>query len=569
MSDFIQSFNIGANNISMTARYIKFISAGSLFFSFLVLIVSVTIFQNIFDLHLNIYDHSFGKNISKLIMIFLISFAIGLILSTYAAYRFANFYKTKISDEHIKGSKLISEEELQTWQRKNSIQGYDISQKIKLNKNDLTRMVGIFGSTGAGKSILLRKLFRQIYTQSAEAKVIFYDPKPEFFTEFYNPDTDFIIALEDKRSVHINLLALIKNTRDLSKIVASIIPAALKAEDEGWIVMSRSILTGILIYCLKNEIQTMKELRAICMLPFHKLLTLLLEVEGTEAAIQFLDIDEKQQTIYQGVFSSKIAFIADYPCLNCPPLKNGYIDFNSFFRSSGRKTVWILGDDSDEKERLKRTVSVVIELAANAVFSLGEDPNRELFFFIDEFSELKKMDMLQKLIVKGRSFGCAIFLLMQNPFQLQKVYGKEDAETILSCLNTNMIFKSNGDQTLEILSNLIGKEKVKEINSNQSYGITVMRDGTSHNESRKVENAVLGSEIKKLTQGEIFFGDIEGNWTKIQVAYDKKIDAPKERFTPHIYCENLIIAPEKTTKKQLNEPIQEIQTTPIKGDIWS
>ena len=113
------------------------------------------------------------------------------------------------------------------------------------------------------------------------------------------------------------------------------------------------------------------------------------------------------------------------------------------------------------------------------------------------------------------------------------------------------------------------KEKVKEINSNQSYGITVMRDGTSHNESRKVENAVLGSEIKKLTQGEIFFGDIEGNWTKIQVAYDKKIDAPKERFTPHIYCENLIIAPEKTTKKQLNEPIQEIQTTPIKGDIWS
>lgn len=566
MSSFIQSFNIGANNVSMTAKYFKFIVAGAILFSALTILLSTTLFQEFFDLKMEPQVTSILEDLSTLINIFLMSFGVGVALTTLIAYRFASVYKKKIEDEHIKGSSVLSENAFADYQSQNSIQGYEISPKVKLNKDDLTRMIGIFGSTGAGKSVLLRKLFKQITQDNQDAKVVFYDPKPEFFTEFYEPNRDLILSLEDKRSIHINLLKLIKSTRDLNRIVASIIPSATKAEEEGWVVMSRSILSGIFIYCIKKDIQTMQELRSLCILPFNKLLEKLSEVEGTEVAIQFLDIDEKQQTIYQGVFSSKISFIADYPCLDCPPTKNGHIDFEEFFTSKERRTLWILGDDSDEKERLKRTVSVAIELASNALFALGEDQERKVFFFIDEFSELKKMDSLQKLIVKGRSFGCSIFLLMQNPFQLQKTYGREDAETILSCLNTNIIFKSNGDKTLEILSNMIGKSKVKEVNSNQSYGLSLMRDGASHNESRKIENAVLGSEIQKLKRGEIYFGDIEGNWVKTEVAYNPLTDKPIEKFSAHEYCENLILLEQK---EQEQEAIEKIQTKPNKGDIWS
>lgn len=566
MSTFIQSFNIGANSVSMTAKYFKFVIIGSLLFSVAILFLGVTLFQDFFGLKLKPEVTSILEDISVLINIFLLSFVVGVMISTLIAYKFASMYKQKIEDEHIKGSSVLSEDAFAKYQDDNNIQGYKISEKVKLNQDDLTRMIGVFGSTGAGKSVLLRKLFKQIYRDNQDAKIIFYDPKPEFFTEFYQPNNDLILSLEDKRSVHINLLKLIKSTRDLNRIVASIIPTAVKSEDEGWVVMSRSILSGIFIYCIKKNIHTMQELRSLCILPFNKLLEKLSEIEGTEAALQFLDIDEKQQTIYQGVFSSKISFIADYPCLDCPPAKNGHIDFELFFKSNGRKTLWILGDDSDEKERLKRTVSVVIELAANGVFALGEDQERKIFFFIDEFSELKKMDSLQKLIVKGRSFGCSIFFLMQNPFQLQKTYGREDAETILSCLNTNIIFKSNGDKTLEILSNMIGKGKVKEVNSNQSYGLSLMRDGASHNESRKIENAVLGSEIQKLRMGEVYFGDIGGNWVKTQVAYNPIIDKAVEKFSAHEYCENLILLEQKAEEQEL---VEEIQTKPTKGDIWS
>ncbi|PNV83678.1 MAG: hypothetical protein C0627_03835 [Sulfurimonas sp.] len=491
MSTFIQSFNVGANSVSMTAKYFKFIIIGSILFSIIIIFLSATLFQEFFDLKMEPQITSILEDLSTLINIFLMSFGVGVVLTTLIAYRFASVYKNKIEDEHIKGSSVLSENAFADYQSQNSIQGYAISKKVKLNQDDLTRMLGVYGSTGTGKSVLLRKLFKQIYGDNHDAKIIFYDTKPEFFTEFYQPNQDLILSLEDKRSVHINLLKLITSTRDLNRIVASIIPAAIKGEDEGWVVMSRSMLSGIFIYCIKQNIKTMQELRSLCILPFNKLLEKLSEIEGTEAALQFLDIDEKQQTIYQGVFSSKISFIADYPCLDCPPLENGHINFEEFFTSKGRRVLWILGDDNDEKERLKRTVSVVIELASNSVFALGENQARKIFFFIDEFSELKKMDSLQKLIVKGRSFGCSIFLLMQNPFQLQKTYGREDAETILSCLNTNIIFKSNGDKTLEILSNMIGKSKVKEVNSNQSYGLSLMRDGASHNESRKIENAVL------------------------------------------------------------------------------
>ena len=565
MSTFIQSFNIGANNVSMTAKYFKFIVMGAILFSAVIILLSTTLFQEFLGLKMEPQVTFILEDLSTLINIFLMSFGVGVALTTLIAYRFASVYKKKIENEHIKGSSVLPEDTFAKYQSNNNIQGYEISEKVKLNKNDLTRMIGIFGSTGAGKSVLLRKLFKQICDENKQAKIVFYDPKPEFFTEFYQ-SRDLILSLEDKRSIHINLLKIIKSTRDLNRIVASIIPSTTKAEDEGWVVMSRSILNGIFIYCIKKNIQTMQELRSLCILPFSRLLEKLSEVEGTEAAIQFLDIDEKQQTIYQGVFSSKISFIADYPCLDCPPLENGYIDFEEFFTSIGRRTLWILGDDSDEKERLKRTVSVAIELASNALFALGENQERKVFFFIDEFSELKKMDSLQKLIVKGRSFGCSIFLLMQNPFQLQKTYGREDAETILSCLNTNIIFKSNGDKTLEILSNMIGKSKVKEINSNQSYGLSLMRDGASHNESRKIENAVLGSEIQKLRMGEVYFGDIEGNWVKTQVTYNPLTDKPIEKFSAHEYCENLILSGQKV---QEQEVIEEIQTKPIKGDIWS
>ena len=564
MNNFMQSFNIGANSLAMTARYFKFILISTILFSILAMIISSTLLKDLFGLTLNMHSNNFGSDIAILLNIFNYSFVTGIVLSSIIAHLFAKKYQSKIQDEHLKGSSVLSEDALQKIQIKNQVEGYNISEKIKLNKQDTTRMVGIFGSTGAGKSVLLRKLFKQIYNENTQAKIIFYDPKPEFFTEFYNPKTDIILSLEDKRSAHINLLELIKNTRDLNRVVASIIPSALKSEEEGWIVMSRAILSGIFIYCLKNEIKTMKELRSLTLLPFTRLLNLLSSIEGTEQAIQFLDIDEKQQTINQSVFSSKIAFISEYPSLDCPPLKNGYINFDTFFKSNGRRAVWILGDDNDEKEKLKRTVSVVIELAANAVFLLGEDQNRELFFFVDEFSELKSMQALLTLIVKGRSFGCSIFLLMQNPFQLKKTYGEEDAETILSCLNTNFIFKSNGDKTLEILSNIIGKQKIKELNSNQSYGISVYRDGTSHNESRKIENAVLGSEIKKLELGEIFFGDINGDWAKIKVAYNHVTDKPISTYPAHQYCENLIIS-----KVEATNVTEKVQTrTEIKGKIW-
>ncbi|PNV83679.1 MAG: hypothetical protein C0627_03840 [Sulfurimonas sp.] len=64
----------------------------------------------------------------------------------------------------------------------------------------------------------------------------------------------------------------------------------------------------------------------------------------------------------------------------------------------------------------------------------------------------------------------------------------------------------------------------------------------------------------------MYFGDIEGNWVKTQVAFNPITDKAVEKFSAHEYCENLILLAQKTTEQEV---IEEIQTKSDKGDIWS
>lgn len=448
-----------------------------------------------------------------------------------------------------------------------------LTKKLNIKPEALFRMIGCFGTTGVGKSVLVRHLLKEIIENFDNFKITIYDPKAEFFQEFYDEMRDYVLSLRDNRTNGMGFLKYLHESEEYeSDVIDNLVSIIIKIHDgldeerKGWLMSCRKVLKAIFLYCYENDITSDAELRRMALLPFTELGELFQGVEGAEIATNFLCLDEaKQRTINQGIFSGSINFLVNYNLIG-EQLDNGDISFLDFYAREKSGIIWILGEESQEQEILKENVATAIEMCANTVYGIGQKPKSSNFFIVDEFSELNAMPKLQSLLTKGRSYNCSVIILMQSISQLKQNWGDNNAETILSLLNTLIIFKSTGDLNTETLSKIIGDQKISEWTAGSSNGMTMNRVGASSTQAKKFERAVIPHEITKLGMGEVYYRPLSGDWAKINMLYDPD-DQPVIRHEAHMYRKK-----KKTVKKPVERTIEDIPDSPkqtLQKELWS
>src|SRR5262249_31337622 len=120
---------------------------------------------------------------------------------------------------------------------------------------------------------------------------------------------------------------------------------------------------------------------------------------------------------------------------------------------------------------------------------------RRTWFFLDEVREARKLDLLGRILTKGRSKGVGVCLWLQDIQSMREVYGKEIADELLGQCNTKVILRINSPETAAWAVKLCGNREVLETRHGES---------TNRRHSLNIEESSGQSVSHAITQAPLF-----------------------------------------------------------------
>lgn len=155
-------------------------------------------------------------------------------------------------------------------------------------------------------------------------------------------------------------------------------------------------------------------------------------------------------------------------------------------------------DEKDTRHALAAVFVLCIYKALIKVASSREDLSlpRNVYFLLDEFGNMPKIDKFDKMITVGRSRKIWFHMVVQSYAQLNNVYGDTVADIVKSNCGLKMFIGSNDIATCEEFSKLCGNMSVSTTSVSSSTG-----DNTGEvNYSSQIQDRPLiyPSELMKL-----------------------------------------------------------------------
>jgi len=427
-----------------------------------------------------------------------------------------------LNDKHLRGSSILKEEELAKVQK--NIKGAIVGAVAKIDEAYETMHGIIIGSSGTGKSVFLKRLYLWQKKNRLNGKWIIHDVKGDWVASFYNPKSDFIFNFSDTRSINFNLFSIIKSVNDIKSVVATIIPRNPNEKEPIWTDSARDILEGCFYYCISNDKKTNQDMKQLMLLSHKDLAEKLSGVQGAEIAFGHLSSSPTQAGNFMSNFRSKATFFSTIPDIKF----EREINIEEWIEQQGQSTIFLYNNTKDKDLNASR-ISVFVDSTVKTLLSMGESKSRRVYFLLDEFGSLNKMDSIVDGLALLRSFGGSIWIGIQEVQRIYSIYGKDLTSTIVNNTATKVVLRSQEVETLEFSSKLIGKQEIEQTNMNSSIGTQANRDGVSYNKTIKENTTVLASEIAGLANNEFYFKNGDYNWTHIKTAF-----IPSRDFFPTI-----------------------------------
>jgi len=419
--------------------------------------------------------------------IIILSFAVYL-LWPVIVWVFRRRSQCKFRERTRRGASLVTEEELSRLLPPGSIPLSD-----GLNLPCEFENVGVFvaGATGVGKTQLLSRVISSPRVRSARA-VIFDAKESEFVAKFYNPETDLIFNPFDARSLHWNVFDVIQSDPDFDAVAASIIPQG-HSQHEFFTTAARDVIAGILRYChLRQRTSNDDIWLALCQ-PIRNLHRMLLAVEsGAASTIEQFDSGQSQ-----GVVSTMMQHAKIFRYLVNPEQKAAF-SLRDWVRKKERPGFIFLSSNTKQRQTLRGIFSLFINALANEILSLRDDLQRRIFLIVDEFGTLHALPSIKDLLALGRSKGCSFWIGIQEKSQIDAVYGRDLANTIINQCNNYLIFRMNDSDSAEYFSRLFGEQEIESMESSFSSGSRDYRDSESYRKLRTTDKLLLPSQIQTI-----------------------------------------------------------------------
>ena len=159
-------------------------------------------------------------------------------------------------------------------------------------------------------------------------------------------------------------------------------------------------------------------------------------------------------------------------------------------------------DEKDTRHGLAAVFILCMYKALIKVASAREDLSlpRNVYFILDEFGNMPKIEKFDKMITVGRSRKIWFNMVVQSYSQLNNVYGEKVADIVKSNCGMKMFIGSNDIGTCKEFSELCGNMTVRTSSTSSSTG---SKEGEfSVSNQTQVRPLIYPSELQKLNNKE-------------------------------------------------------------------
>lgn len=464
---------------------------------------------------------------------FLISATMGFIFLMLAMFYFKRTGDEQTEDYFIRGMEKGTPEELAKALKKAKKRSeFKFDGLHIFKKNFEVQHLLIDGTTGAGKSVALRKLLTQIRAKGDKA--IIYDKGCTFVSKFYDPKRDVILNPFDERCAFWDIWCDAKEASDFENMASALIPMHGEG-DPFWVQSARTILSSTAFKLMGENEKTRTTERLLELMLTSELESLSEYLKGTESASLVSDKIQKTAISIKSVLAAYIKslrFLENLDARN----ENGKLvrrrfSIRDWVKDDSQKGFLFLSSNAQQHASLRPLISMWLSIASTAILEMQENPDRRIWVIMDEAASLHKLPELGETIAEVRKFGGCYVIGFQSFAQLKKIYGDNAAKEIFDLLNTRLYFRSPSREMAKISSADLGDQEVDISREQYSYGAHELRDGVSLGHNTITRPIVMDSEIMQLEDLQ-FWLRTPGKYPVVQV--DLVFDKMKSLCPPFI-----------------------------------
>lgn len=383
------------------------------------------------------------------------------ILSTLIAsimvwkFRVKQFNQTDLF--HIRGPRLLkgskAAHHFKCATKREGTRGLFIHPSLQI---PLIKEVGnflIWGMQGAGKSNLIKSFIKQILQRKDRALI--YDIKGEY-TELFLVDGCLLLSPKDERSINWNLGLDITDI-GLAEVFAEAVISSNITKETFWVDSARVVLIGVIVGLIKaGKPWSWAELSKHLFCKDEELLKWL---DSYPQAATFIKPEDKTTASIRSMIATQLSWVKTLAELN--QNSGDVFSIGEWLKARAKKTLIVQGDLTSPLMS-SALITTLLAILTNKVLSQPDTQTESIWLVLDELSTLNKSKRLETWLALGRSKGCKTIAGVQLLSQIESVYGKEDANTVLGLFGNVVTFKlaPTGDSA-DKASDSLGKRRVE------------------------------------------------------------------------------------------------------------
>lgn len=399
------------------------------------------------------------------------------------------------NEGHIRGAKYVSHGKKED--------GFTVTiGGVPVHDESASKHLGFAGSTGTGKSTALKEVLTTLVRRVEERgdKAICIDNRGEFISLF-GGGADKILNPFDGRSAKWSPFAEIRDPRvDFRMLSRSLYPSRPNSQPE-WDDFAKNLFANVMMKLAQDPGRSPdpgEVLRLVTMAEKEELEGFL---KGTSSSISSSAENAK---MFAGIRSTLANALDTWSILD----PSGTFSIREWVRSPEGGFLW-LPYMPQHRASLEYLISGWIDLAINEILSLGENRSRKIWLLVDETTAIGKIPILIDGLTLGRKPGLSVILGFQSVAQLKKVYGDQDAQTVVSNTRNKLVLAQGSHLDAQFWADELGKREYieEERSENRNRGATThltqpgssnRGSGDSVNYRIKTEHIVLPSELIDL-----------------------------------------------------------------------
>lgn len=139
-------------------------------------------------------------------------------------------------------------------------------------------------------------------------------------------------------------------------------------------------------------------------------------------------------------------------------------------------------------------------LFKNLMMKENADPNKFIYFILDEFVRFGKMPFLLEAPALCRSYGLIPIYITQSYEQIKKYYGDDDMKIIKANVGYQVIFRMNSPEDAKVLSEMIGDYTRKKTSRSKGNLDLIKSNDSVSNEGYKLVTVqdILSNPIDQI-----------------------------------------------------------------------